>query len=712
MTLSEKYLVTSDIDTYFVNKDTGQPLSNGTVRFFRDSVRNVPKPVYQLSGAPPTYNYVSLGSTITLSNAGNAQDANGNNIVLYYKPYSIDPGSQLEVVDLYYIECYDQNGVLQFTREAWPNVPDDSAASTTGKESVTNQLSNPQFTNVFISDGIDTVINLTSAIKQSIPIAPDWDLIVTGTGTVTLNREKLSGNLNLKTNPPYSLRVVTSTGISQCLLNQRFYKNSGLWASSTSQNLYLCGSFLARNNLNAPTNMIMYYSEPTPGYVPQPIFSGSFQSLFVFASGCSAATIPLSSNNTTSDYVDIYVDIPVNRDISVTSLNVYSSLVTTTVPSFSLDSSNRNQAYQGDWYIPRLNQKDLSSYLVGWDFSMNPYQFSKPSPNSNEIPANNAADYIFDQTIAFNSTALSSNVWQYSLNPSIGALSLLKRSNTGAIALMQYIDKSVINNMVKKPGNLSVNLDCVSYTTDNVDCRARVYIATNVNPPSILPAKLGDLNPDGTFTITDANWKEVPNKRGNQQYKLENSIDLGHHDIPINGFEVTENIQFIQYACIIVTFTDIPFNKSILVNSISLVNGDIPCRPPKLTANETLKQCQYFYRKSFNPGVFPANNVTLGNGESYGLQQRGGPGAGNTGIIVRFDSPMVKNPSVVFYNPLADNSFIWNLDRPATFENWTSTSATRITKQGFIASGEAPLASSANDLNTVNWTADARLGKV
>ena len=117
MALNEQYFVTSDLDTYFVDKDSGLPLAQGTLSFYRDVARNTPKTVYQLTGAPPNYTYTSLDNPIVLSGSGTVQNAGGDNVVIYYYPYD-DEGN----LDLYYVSCENSAFVNQFTREAWPNI--------------------------------------------------------------------------------------------------------------------------------------------------------------------------------------------------------------------------------------------------------------------------------------------------------------------------------------------------------------------------------------------------------------------------------------------------------------------------------------------------------------------------------------------------------------------------------------------------------------
>jgi hypothetical protein len=56
--LDSRFICTSDLDTYYVDKTTGQPMSGGIVTFYEDENRTVLKSVYQITGTPPDYTYV------------------------------------------------------------------------------------------------------------------------------------------------------------------------------------------------------------------------------------------------------------------------------------------------------------------------------------------------------------------------------------------------------------------------------------------------------------------------------------------------------------------------------------------------------------------------------------------------------------------------------------------------------------------------------
>ena len=122
MALQPKFILAPSLEMLFRDKDTGEPLSGGTVEFFKDSDRVTQKPVFQLSGTEPNYTYIALPNPVVLSSIGSFQDGIGNDILPYYLPE--DENGDIE---LYYVVVKSAGGVNQFTREAWPNTQEGSS---------------------------------------------------------------------------------------------------------------------------------------------------------------------------------------------------------------------------------------------------------------------------------------------------------------------------------------------------------------------------------------------------------------------------------------------------------------------------------------------------------------------------------------------------------------------------------------------------------
>lgn len=114
-----RFICSSDVDSYFVDKTTGGPLSGGKVYFYEDENRTVLKSVYQLTGSPPNYSFTALPNPIDLSAVGTYNYLN-NNIAVYYFPYQGTPDNSDGTLQLYYITVEDSNGLEQLVREAWP----------------------------------------------------------------------------------------------------------------------------------------------------------------------------------------------------------------------------------------------------------------------------------------------------------------------------------------------------------------------------------------------------------------------------------------------------------------------------------------------------------------------------------------------------------------------------------------------------------------
>jgi len=112
-----QFLLEPSLQEMFRDKDTGLPLNNGNITFYKDNDRTSTglKPVYKLAGTPSDPVFEALPNPLPLTGIGTTSDGFGTDTKVYYNPYD-DEGNP----ELYYIEVRSQTGVLQFTREGWP----------------------------------------------------------------------------------------------------------------------------------------------------------------------------------------------------------------------------------------------------------------------------------------------------------------------------------------------------------------------------------------------------------------------------------------------------------------------------------------------------------------------------------------------------------------------------------------------------------------
>lgn len=607
MALDERYIVASDLEQYFVDKDSGLPLSNGKIKFFKDKARTATKDVFQLSGLPPDYTYTSMGSVITLSAVGTVQNSGGDNEVIYYYPY--DNNGDLE---LYYVRVFDENDVEQFVRPAWPNVTN-SNDPTRNQMGLNNQISNPTFTNVFINEGVTTTYTASASNNQVFEFAPNWDFVISGTGTVIVQRIAVTGNDKVPTSPPYVLDVNISSGITACYLRQRFPYNSGLWASTTGESIFLAGSLLVRNEAAGTTGIQMFYNASSGGS-PIVIVDGTFQSNYQILSGSTTDPIPLSNdvNSGRDGYIDIYLSFTPSSHTRVSSVQVVPTQgESIDLVHFDLDSSNRNEAFQGDYYIPRNNAKRISSLLTGWDFTVNPFQFG----SSGNLAT--SAAYIVDQTIAARGT--TGNVaWE--TNVATHGLKFTTAGINDAFYILTYLTGDQVREIVGS--RLSVNVYGYKLIPgDNVNMRIYLYRGSPAAIVPSLPTTIGTLAATGVFTLTAANWTEIPRSGlDTPQVNLSEiadsaGVDDGKNDYGFTGWEITDAIQLndTDKFAAVVTFHYPDAGTTIIINSVSVTPGDIPTRPALKTFDQVLRECQYYYEKSYAPSLPPGTITPAGD---------------------------------------------------------------------------------------------------
>lgn len=608
MTLDPRFFICPPLDQWFVDKDTGLPLAGGTIAFYRDSARTTPKAIYQLTGAPPNYIYTALPSNvITLSGVGTIQNDSNDNIILYLFPYEGVPEESNGKLDLYFIVCRNSGGIQQWTREAINNVTaiDKNGGSSNAGN---NQLSNTQFTRVFINEDIPTEYAVSGETGKIFSLGPNWDFVISGTGSVIVDRVPISGNDNVITNPPYALDITVQTGVTSCLLRQRLSVNSGVWSSTEFHNTFLSGTIIVRNEGVGSSSIEMFYKDSS-GNAPARIIDASFGPSYVQIKGGTPSALPLSTNTMEgiNGFVDIYLSIPQGSHIRISSVQVIPTFFDAG-PDFldyQENSSNREQALMGDYFIPQLEEKRIPSFLVGWDFPLNPMQTIGQSGS-----ISTSTSYICDQTIAKRGT--TGNV-TFQRNGVTQGLNFITFGSDDSFHIMQYLDGKQAKKILGAP--LSAKISAFKFGGDDVTMRVYMFRAPSTAPFPTLPTSIGNLNVDGTFVLTAAGWTEIPRSglptaQANLKSIIVNADINNDNTYSFTGWKITEESEISdtdKYA-IVITFHYVDAATSIVIDSCGVCLGNIPTLPAIQTQQQVLTECEHFFESTYPIGTPPGTN--------------------------------------------------------------------------------------------------------
>ena len=583
------------------DKTLNVPLAGGFVHFFEDENRTVPKVVYELTGTGPgSYTYVSLGSVLTLSGIGTYVDSSGGNLQVYLWPYTGTPNDvpPSQTAQNYYITVYSSTGVFQFDVPDWPGV--NSVAANAGENGSGNIISNGQFTDVnfipsAVSQGSAIVFN-TTGVNTVTEIAPDWSVVTNGMGSFSVWHVAIQDD-TAPGNPAYALGI-TSTGYSQAIqLRQR------ILAPRILSNNYVSGTFIAETTGSSYT-LTMNYTPSITGTIQQICTGATLTSGFTVIANSTPVLITDPGSGT--GYVDISIVIPVNAVVLLSCVQLVSTPNMDTVIAYIEETPEREIDHLFHYFQPQLNFKPIPSYLVGWDFPLNPCFANRANDLSRTVPAPAAANaYTWDQTILFQSTisriATSSDT--------DGSMVLTNSGGATQLALIQYLDIQTARVIFSNP--LSVNIVAKS-TQANLLGTVSIWYTTG-NVPTLPLSVLTTLDANGYPSAVAAGWVEIPRQYGNAQFTLNstfgssgfNGWDASQTSVPANA----------TFFAIIVGTASITDGKVLTFNSISVVPGYIPTIPAPQSIDEVMRECEFYYEKSY-----PAD-TPLGDTTTFGISQ-------------------------------------------------------------------------------------------
>lgn len=575
-------------------------LSNGTVFFWEDANRTVPKNVYTLVGTGPgNYTFVSLGPVLTLSGIGSYIDANGGNIAVYLWPFTGTPNDNppSEIIQNYYITVYSSTGVIQFDIPNWPGVTG-NASPINEADTTDNIISNPQFVDVNFpttATSLNPAIYTTTGTNTATEVAPDWSVITTGNGSFSVYQQVVLDQ-TAPSNPPFALGIF-SAGYSQPIqLRQRIF-SPRIFAGQ-----FVSGSFIAESTLGGAVPLTMNYTPSITGIIQQICTGVTLTSGFTTIANFPA--IQITNPGGGSGFVDITIVIPVGASVQISSVQLCGVTDAEEEVAFLEQTPARQVDHLFHYFQPLLNFKPIPSYLVGWDFPLNPAQFFGRTVGPQAL-GNNTSYYAWDQTILFQSISNSLSVGGNE------TFNVIATANT-QFALIQYLSAAQMTDIVLQlsiiPG-MSSNVR-LSGTVGHIYTISLWWTANNSLPSISANASLvTSLDSNGHPNVA-AGWHEV--LRTNQQQATFTHLTNGTVDYPFSGWMDITAFSTAKFFAIVVGTGPVLLGNGTDFKSISLVPGAIATPPAPQTQDEVLRECQYYYEKSYPLTITAGTPITVG----------------------------------------------------------------------------------------------------
>lgn len=593
-----QYVIMPPLQQVIHDVNTGGLLTNGYVYFYRDTARTELKPIYELTNGV----YTRLANPMRLSGIGSYINEDGANIVPYLLPYS-DTGGE----DLYYIRVYSEGMVHQFDMEAWPDGAITGGADTPQLfANSLNQITNPQFVDVDFAHFAGNSQTFTvSGSNHVTPVAPGWDLITSGNGQVEVTWVNL-----VETNSSHALEL-NASGVSAMALRQRFYSSPRLLI-----NEYVQGSVVGRSMTGGLAHIKLIY-RPSSG--DEYIFGEGDVENAAYTSVGGVALIDgvVNSNPPPGGFVDFVIEFDAFAHVRVTNIQMMTVPNAESVVPFVQQSDGMQVDHM--YHLDRqwLYYKPATGYLTGWDFAVNPAQFG----GENHVLGANAGigqgGYIWDQTICGRA---GSGTYNISRNPTTRGFTFVANADNCALMMMQYVPKDEIINAVINQLSVHVKVGAISTgTIMRVHLfRAPASAAYPAIPYSVagdgLGAVIGNLSPNGEFTLTQPGWTEVPRGNRGQAIAGISGASIVNGNYGFTGWRITEDAQIndSDKFAIVITFATEKAGDWVSVSSVNLLPGEIPCIPSPQSGEQAYMDCASFYEKTYASDKFPDGITNYG----------------------------------------------------------------------------------------------------
>lgn len=636
------------------NKDGTGPLAAGVVSFYSDPDFTVPKDVYEETLNPLTgsIEYTDLGYVLILSGIGSFVDGIGNNFIPLLYPYVGSPtDTVLGAFEPYFITVYSSDGIFQFSTSDWPpNSFSESAASTSQEALTNNLLTNSQFSIVsFIPNPTTLVYRYTVSGTETNILAPGWTLNTIGTGTIDVSQTILSSSIPSES--PYALELTWSTGLTSLQVVQQLTNSPRIIAGSIGS-----ASLVIQCPNSQAIGVELHYISGDSSPIDVEFVAAMTDMASNYTTISGSKLIPSTGTQSASGYVDFVIDITSlasSSSINITSAQLVEVADVNIIAEYIQETTQQQLNGLMWYYEPQLAYKPIPSWLVGWDFPLNPAQNGTVIGSS---AGANKSFYTWDQTIIFQSVNSSMQTSRVT-----GDFFSISASVSGQMAIIQYLPsvpaQEILNDIV------SVYLSAFSVAPGPVpyaiQCTVSLWVTADPSLPSMSSnnSLVLTLDANGKPASFNGTWVEIAPLNGQDI-----TFDVISYPVALNA-KWNNNVNnslsnTATFFAIVIGFATVPINNSIVFRNVALQSGSIATRPAPQTLDEVLRECQYYYETSYDVGVIPGTSsstngsmdfpqiTNLSNGITY-----------NSVFNIRYNTTkIISSPLITIYNPSSGSS--------------------------------------------------------
>ena len=230
-----------------------------------------------------------------------------------------------------------------------------------------------------------------------------------------------------------------------------------------------------------------------------------------------------------------------------------------------------------------LNFKPIPSYLIGWDFPLNPAQFGSTIAAS--ASGANTSNYFWDQTLIFQ----TANSGISAARGSDGSL-VLTAAATTQMALVQYLEAPMAKEILTS--YLSCNVRAFTNNATAVAGTISLWYTTDAQLPNAAAGTnkslVLTLDANGKPATFNGSWTEVTRSNlGNALFSLF-ANNTTYSDFGFANWLAAAGSTTATYFAIVVGTGSITSGSTLTVQSISCVPGQIATRPAPKSITEVL----------------------------------------------------------------------------------------------------------------------------